>query len=294
MASAGQNGEIEGNAMATDTETDVVIEGEGGEGTDTDSDEVTVSIGGEEPEPSEDEKELAVAPQWVKDLRKKQRETERENRELKKKLAAPVAAVTTETVDAVGAKPTLENPTGSPEDAYDADKYEAALLAWQERKQKVTTQAAEKQKAVDEANKAWQTKLDAYGKSKTELKVKDFTDAEDLLKDALSTTQQGVIIHGAENPALVVYALGKNPKKAKELAAIADPVKFAFAVAKLETQLKVTPRKTTPLPEKTVTGSAPVSGGKDSALERLRAAAEKSGDYTEVNKYKQQLKQKQK
>ena len=47
-----------------------------------------------------------------------------------------------------------------------------------------------------------------------------------------------------------MYALGKNPKKAKELGEITDPVKFAFAVAKLETQLTVTSRKQVPPPEK--------------------------------------------
>ena len=92
-------------------------------------------------------------------------------------------------------------------------------------------------------------------------------------------------MQGSENPALVVYALGKNPKKAKELAAISDPVKFAFAVAKLETQLKVTPRKTAPVPERQIRGSAQLSGAVDSTLERLRAEADKTGDRTKVAAY---------
>ena len=89
----------------------------------------------------------------------------------------------------------------------------------------------------------------------------------------------------------MIYALGKNPTKAKELSAINDPVKFAFAVAKLETQLKVTNRKAAPPPESTVRGTGRVSGAVDSTLERLRADAEKTGDYSKVMQYKRQKRQ---
>ena len=108
------------------------------------------------------------------------------------------------------------------------------------------------------------------------------------MQDQFNVTQQGIIVQGADNPALVVYALGKNPKKAKELASITDPVKFAIAVGKLETQLKVTNRKAPPPPEKTLQGTGPKSGAVDSTLERLRADAEKTGDYTKVLQYKRQ------
>ena len=135
------------------------------------------------------------------------------------------------------------------------------------------------------AQTAWQAKLDTYGTQKSALKVRDFEDAEATAQEVLSVTQQGVILSGADNPAVVVYALGKNPKKAKELAAISDPVKFAFAVAKLETQLKVTPRKSAPLPESTVRGSARSSGAADSTLERLRVEADRTGDRTKVARH---------
>jgi hypothetical protein len=85
-----------------------------------------------------------------------------------------------------------------------------------------------------------------------------------------------------------VYALGKNPKKLKELASITDPVKFAFAIAKLETQLKVSNKKPAPPPEKVVGGTAPIRGAVDSTLERLRADAERTGDYSKVFAYRKQ------
>jgi len=86
----------------------------------------------------------------------------------------------------------------------------------------------------------------------------------------------------------LVYALGKNPTKAAALGAIKDPVEFAFAVARLEAQLKVSEKKPATPPETRVTGNGRVSGAVDATLERLRAEAERTGDYTKVSAYKRQ------
>jgi hypothetical protein len=215
----------------------------------------------------------------VRDLRKQHRELQKRNRELEAKLNQ---APETQKAQEVGKKPTLEDFD------YDAERYEASLAEWFERKRQADEQVAKLQAERDNQAKEWQAKLEGYSKAKAELKVRDYDEAEDITKDTLNVVQQGVILQGAENPALLVYALGKNPKKAKELASISDPVKFAFAVAKLETQLKVTNRKAAPPPEKTVQGTGKVSGTVDSTLDRLRADAERSGDYSKVMAYKRQ------
>lgn len=255
------------------------LEGQGTEAqTSTGEDEVVVTIGEETP-PTEEE-EVARAPEWVRELRKNHRELLRKNRELEAKLNATTGAETKPAP--LGKKPTLDDCD------YDAERFETELTSWYDRKRKADEEAARVEAEQKDAQKAWQAKLDAYGKAKTELKVKDFDDAEALIQENFSQTQQGIILQGAENSALLVYALGKNLKKLKELASINDPVKFAFAVAKLETQLKVTNRKAAPPPEKTVRGTGPVSGTMDSQLERLRADAERTGDYSKVVAYKQQ------
>jgi hypothetical protein len=135
---------------------------------------------------------------------------------------------------------------------------------------------------------AWQSKLDDYGKAKAELKVRDYEDAEETVQQILNITQQGVVLQGCDNPALVVYALGKNPKKTAELAKLTDPVKFAFAVAKLEKELKVTNRKAAPAPERVVSGTGRSSGAVDSTLERLREEAARTGNMTKVIAYRAQ------
>lgn len=237
-------------------------------------DELIVTIGEEAP-PQEEEK---PAPEWVRELRKQHRELQKRNRELEAKLTQDQAPKVPE----IGKKPTLEDFD------YDAEKFENSLAQWFERKRQADEQAAKVQADIEKQQQEWQARLQGYGKAKAELKVKDYDDAEGIVQESFNTTQQGVILQGADNPALLVYALGKNPKKAKELASISDPVKFAFAIAKLETQLKVTNRKAAPPPEKTVQGTGRVSGTVDSTLDRLRAEAEKTGNYSKVMAYKRQ------
>ena len=241
-----------------------------------DSNEVIVSIGEEAP-PAEEEQR---APEWVRELRKANREKERRIRELEAKLQT-----TTQTENkpvALGPKPKLE------EFDYDADRFEQALDAWHERKRQHDLETEKVRQAEQQQQQAWQAKLEGYSKAKAELKVRDYEDAEAIAQEVFNVTQQGVILQGADNPALVIYALGKNPKKAADLAQINDPVKFAFAVAKLEKELKVTNRKAAPAPERVIQGSGRVSGAVDSTLERLRAEAEKTGNYTKVLQYKRQ------
>jgi hypothetical protein len=249
------------------------------EADDADEDEgfVAVTIGGEAPPPEDEETERA--PEWVRDLRKQYREEKRRNKELQEQLAKTTGAAK---VAELGEKPTLENAD------YDTERYEKELAAWYERKRKHDEAQAARQAEAQAADREWQQKLEGYQSAKATLKVRDYDDAEDVVQDAFSVTQQGMILQGAENPALLVYALGKNPKRAKELASIKDPVKFAFAVARLETQLKVTKRKASSKPDPKISGTGRVSGAVDSTLERLRADAERTGDYSKVFQYKKQ------
>lgn len=249
----------------TTAETTTVVEPE---------EEVVVTIG-DEPA-AETAEEEQPAPAWVKKVRQRNRELERELKETKRKLLE----VTPSAEPELGEKPTLQTCD------YDTEKYEQSLTSWYDRKRKADERAANAKVEAEKAENEWKARVSSYQEAKASFKAQDFDDVEAVVLDLLNTTQQGIIVHGATDPALVVYALGKNEAKAKELAAIKDPVRFAFAVARLEGQLKVSTKKPSTVPEGRITGNSRPSGSIDATLERLRSEAAKTGDYTKVAAYK--------
>ena len=266
--------DVEEELEIEDAAIDEVDEGEPEEEAESEEpDEIVVSIDGEEPPPQEEQ----AAPEWVRELRREHRELKKRNRELESRVNQ---STETNPVVNLGPKPNLEALD------YDTEKYEQSLADWYERKRLVDDQQGQVRRAEEEQQQAWNAKLEGYVEAKTKLKVRDYDDAEEVAQQMFNVVQQGVVIQGAENPALVIYALGKNPKKAKELAAIDDPVKFAFAVAKLESNLKIGNRKAATQPERTVSATAPSSGAVDSTLERLREEASKTGNMDKVMAYK--------
>lgn len=118
------------------------------------SDEVVVKIDGEAPPQEEEEKR---APEWVRNVRKTNREQQKRIRELEEKLKtlAPV-----EETPKLGQKPSLEACD------YDADKFETELEQWHLRKQQVEA-AAQKAKAEEaKQQEAWNSKLENFQRRK--------------------------------------------------------------------------------------------------------------------------------
>lgn len=258
-----------------DSEAEGDTEGAEAEGDEPEGDEVDISFEGEAPE----EGEAQAAPEWVRDLRRKNREAAKENRELKKRLEE----IETSKAAKLGEKPTLESMD------YDADKFEVALEQWHEQKRQHDARQAEQDAEREEQEKDWQNRLKEYNTQKKSLKVRDFEDAEASVEQTLSTTQQAIILKAADNPAALVYALGRNPKKSSEIAAIKDPVSFAAAVAKLENKLSMTPRKAPAKPEKSVSGSAGAGLGQ-AKLDALFKDAQKTGDFSKYQAAKRSVK----
>ncbi|VVE59474.1 hypothetical protein PIN31009_05549 [Pandoraea iniqua] len=265
--------------------TDTAAEGSTNEG-DQDEGAFEIQFGDEAP-PASDE-QLNGAPTWVRDLRKQNAELQRQVRKFEAQQGA--AATQQPEVPTLGQKPTLE------QFDYDEAKFDEALGQWYSDKAKVDAVQNEQRAAAQAREQAAVERLNGYRREATELRVKDYQDVENDVVAALTVEQQGIVLAGADRPAAFVYALGRYPNKLKELASIKDPVRFAFAAAKLEKELKVTPRQSTKAaPEGRVTSAAgtPAVGGGEKKLEQLRAEAEKTGDYSKVNSYKRQLKQAQ-
>ena len=260
---------------------DETPEGENEAAPDDTDEELIVTIG--EETPPQEETDEKRAPEWVRNLRTKAREQERELRELRKLRDGVEQQKQTQ----LGPKPTLEACD------YDADLFERRLDAWKERKAVTDRQAAEARETEAKRQQYFNSKFEAYSTRKAEVigKIKDFADVEETVLHALDDTQRGVVLAHAKDPALLLYAIGKDEKRLQELAKLSDPVEFIFAVARMETQMKTQSRKPASGPETRITGSAP-SSGSETQLNKLREAAEKTGDYTKVIAYKKQLKDK--
>lgn len=242
------------------------------------NEEDVISIEGETPPVQEEQHK---APEWVKEVRKRNRELNEEVKRLKAQVGQDVAVANV----TLPAKPKLEDFD------YDSDLYDEALEKWYAKREEVKLHEAKAKEAQEAQAKQWQGVVDNYTNAKNSLRVPDYDLAEGVVEDTLTLEQQAVILQGASNPATVVYALGKNKGKLDELANIKDPIKFAFAVAELQSKLKVEKRNAPPPPEKTIKGSANGSGV-DSTLEALRREAERTGDMTKVIAYKNQKRNK--
>ncbi len=288
------------DGAASGTGGDVVAppEGEGGEaGEEVDPDpdaeaaaaaaaeeanaEVVVTLGDETPPEEEDP---ARAPDWLRDLRKSNREKDRRIRELEAERATRGTSSESAAV-VVGDKPKLEDFD------YDGEKFAAALESWHGRKAQADEQQRKRDETQSRERAQWTSRLDAVTKASDGLKVRDHEDATAAFEGVFSMIQQGIVLGGpddAKTSAMLRYALGKNPVKARELAAIQDPVKFAVALGKLEMQLKVTPRKTAPAPDAKVSSSVAGATAVDNQVERLREEARRTGDYSKVAEYRRQ------
>jgi hypothetical protein len=263
---------------APETE-DETTEGENQAAPDDLEEELIVTIGEETPPQEEiDEKR---APEWVRNLRTKAREQERELRELRKLRDGVEQQKQTQ----LGPKPTLEACD------YDADLFERRLDAWKERKAVADRQQAEVKEAEAKRQEYFNSKFEAYSTRKAEVigKIKDFADVEETVLHALDDTQRGVVLAHAKDPALLLYAIGKDEKRLQELAKLSDPVEFIFAVARMETQMRTQSRKPQSAPEKSVKGSASTTGS-DKRLDQLYDEAARTGDLNKVRAYKASLK----
>jgi hypothetical protein len=235
--------------------------------------EIVVESGESEEPPPKD------ATAWFK-MRREQAELKAKLAEQERKLKA---LETPSQVADPGPEPTLEDCD------FSQETYKAKLRAWdkaRERKAAHDAAAAEQAAAMqrDQTTKynEYLSKREAYSKS-----VPNYLESETAVKAALSGDRQALLLNYTKNPALVVGALGRMPKLLEDLAKQSDPGRFIAAVSELETRVKESKRTTqAPPPERPLRGSGAVSGSADKQLERLRAEAERTGDYSKVFEHK--------
>lgn len=226
-------------------------------------------------------------PNWVTNLRKKTRELEKENKQLR-------AAMDSQNTPAVFDK---KKPELSDFD-FDSEQYEEAYSNWINEKRnyeaEIEEQSRRKKEESDKVQQNWENKLANYRKSAKSFSennnIADYGEAEETVSGILTEQQAAIIVQGSSKPETVIYGLYRNKKLLEEMAAISDPIDFSFAISKVEDKIRMKGRKPKSEPEKRVNDSGQsrdLAG--DRNLEKLRADAEKTGDYSKVRAYKQKI-----
>ncbi|EAM6079933.1 phage capsid protein [Salmonella enterica subsp. enterica] len=238
-------------------ETEEKVEAES-EQTDEPPEEYSLRVGDEEiplAEEDDDRVDGQPAPQWVKDLRKGFKETQKENRELRRQLeealAKPAEQQPTQTqTDAIPPKPTLESCD------YDEQAFETALTDWHEKKSRAEQQKQQQQRQQQEVIQRFQQRLEKHNERATRLPVKDYRETEEIVRRELPAIQQEILIHAAdEGSELIAYALGKNQQLRQRVAAETDPIRAAFLLGQISKQVSLAPKpKKAPKPEPEVRG----------------------------------------
>lgn len=245
------------------------------------SEEFEIVVEGEDPpKPEDDPFRGQPAPPWAKDLRKQSKEDKRRIKELEAELSTHRKPPEIE----LGEMPTMDDA------GWDEPTHREMVKDWMQKKEIFDQQQKAIKDEQERDQKHWQQRVENYNskKAETKKKVRDFDEAEEIARDTLSPIQQNMIIAGADNPELLIYHLGKNPQKAKELSGITDPVQFAFKAGKIDAQLKVQARKPSTSPERKISGSGTYSTT-DKRLQELEQEADRTGDRTELVNYKKSL-----
>lgn len=156
---------------------------------------------------------------------------------------------------------------------YDPEKFKQEWAKWNAKKSQIEAQKAEQNRSAEQAQQKFQQRLQAYEKEKPS--YKGIETAEQAVTSALNVNQQGIIINYADNPALLVSALGKNPVVLAQLAAIKDPIEYSRKIWEIEKKVsdKMSSVKK-PAPEPTIKGggtATKTNSNHEKVLDKLRS-----------------------
>lgn len=216
----------------------------------------SLRIGDEEINLAEDDENIdgQPAPTWVKDLRKGFKETQKENRELRRQLeeiqSKPEQAQQPQSTE-VPIKPTLEACD------WDEEKFDVAITDWHEKKIRAEQAKQQHQQQQQQLQQRYNERIAKHNERASKLPVKDYAEVEALVRSELPSIHQSILIHAAdEGSELIAYALGKNQALRQRVAAETDPVRAAFLLGQISKQVSLAPK-----PKKATKPEPEVRGG---------------------------------
>lgn len=179
----------------------------------------------------------------------------------------------------VGEKPTLESCE------YDEERFETELDSWKTRKAKAERIEQQRKEDQDKQAEQWAETHRSYEADKASLGVPNFEEAEETVASVLPEHTRALLLKSGKGAALVA-ALHRSPTTLEELSKL-DPADAAMMIGELRSKLKMTTRSR-PNPDRPVKGNA-ASTSADKELARLEKEAERTGNRTEVIRYKRKL-----
>lgn len=207
------------------------------------------------------------APEWVKQVRK-------ENRELKRQLKQRESQQH-EQQQALREKPTLDA------HEYDSDAYEADYAAWLSEKSQHEAKVQAEQQKYQHYDERYKSSVDAV-----RAKVADYDEIEQSIVDTVPAQRQALIKMLVDDPARMVVALGKSPAQLEKLSGL-DDIQFAKQIVLMEQQMSSKSKSRNPNKPKPKTHELEgAAGGTDTKLAKLEAEAAKTGDRSKVIAYK--------
>ncbi len=213
------------------------------------------------------------APEWVKKVRE-------ENRELKRQLKQRESQQFEQQV--LREKPTLDDHD------YDSDAFEQDYAQWLTEKQQVDAQVHAERQKYEQYHERYKADVDAI-----KAKAPDYDEIELSVVDVLSEQKQGLLQMLVDNPAKVVYALGKNSPAQLDRLSKLDDIQFAKQIVLMEQQMSSkTKSRNQNKPKPKTHELEGAAGGADTRLAKLEAEADRTGDRSKVAAYKKQMKSK--
>jgi hypothetical protein len=184
----------------------------------------------------------------------------------------------------IPAKPNLEALDWD-QDRFDAeyDKREAAMAAQAEWKVRQAQREQQRKAFDDEQARSIDQQRNALG-------VSDYEARAASVKETLSDQQLAILVAAADNPAQLIYALGRSQSRLDQIAGQDNLAKFAAMVGRMEKDIRVSKRKPAAVETGVRGATAPLaSGGVDKKLERLEKEAEATGNRSKIQAYKREL-----
>ncbi len=216
------------------------------------------------------------APQWIKDTRKENRELKRQLRQLQQRESQQFEQ------QVLREKPTLDDHD------YDSDAFEQDYAQWLTEKQQVDAQVHAERQKYQQYHERYKADVDAI-----KAKAPDYDEVELSVVDVLSEQKQGLLQMLVDNPAKVVYALGKNSPAQLERLSKLDDIQFAKQIVLMEQQMSSkTKSRNQNKPKPKTHELEGAAGGADTRLAKLEAEADRTGDRSKVAAYKKQMKSK--